>query len=183
MSAPFAALRAGLAERLELLVFVPSWSRRSATGGSESGFGDLSVGARGGFAPGRVRVAALALLTLPTGAEGFSGPTTLRGGLAAESAVGEATAFATGLVAVQERDDRLAGDLELSAGLSRAIAEGTSGFVEGYLQTRGRARDGGGARVGLTRLLGDDIQLDLYGGIDLVSPTTPVGGAGLSIRW
>lgn len=182
---PFAVVRAGLGPRTDAQALLPTWSRASADGSSQDGFGDLGLGLRHRVADGgSVRVALLGLVSLPTGDEGFSGPTAARGGAALEAGLGRATLFGTGLLALQERSTELAADLEISLGVSGSLGGRTSGFVEGFAQARGRgAADSGGALAGLGWLLAHDLHLDLYGGLDVAGPATFIGGAGLAVRW
>ncbi len=185
-----ALLRVGLSERLELRLEPGSWVESEGENGTASGLEDAALGLKleGPHRPGSSTQVALILATsLPTGEEelGSDDPHP-EAVLAASWDLTPRLGLGANLGGGEEEDEGrelLAGRASLALGID--LGGGWGAFVEGF----GLYPEGGGSEhffdAGLTRLVGEDLQVDVRAGHEVGDGGEGAwfAGAGLARRW
>lgn len=186
-----ALLRAGVANRVELRLGVPTLTLAEEGTGDVDGFGDASIGFKIGLPePGTSGVPTTAILldsTLPTG-EDHLGSSGLQPGATLAFAWELAGGLGLGANFGYERFEEEGEDLGRGTGsvaLGIPLSPSLGAFLEGFVlvpegdRTAEPFLDGG-----LTWLLDADLQLDVRAGFGLEEPAPNYFlGGGISVRW
>jgi len=185
-------VKTGLSSRLELRLGIESYQKVSQPLNDISGFGDGSLGfkvrlheGRGGTGPGSFNLTAIVFSSVPSGNREFRAAH-LKPGVMFTSDLALSPAWTLApFVQYVYTGDSSGQYSELSAGFSvvRALGERAAWFVEyfGIVAQKNYRQDTHSLGTGLTCLLADNVQIDLYGGAALngIMPDYYLG-AGLS---
>ena len=190
LTLPNSVVRLGVTSRLELRASTTGLVRTSAGGTGDSAASDVELGVKYQVASQAGRgldLAIIPMVSLPTGGRGSTRNADPSAILSAQRGFGRSalllnvkwTAPSTG-----EAADRRARILHYSASFSFPVAGRGSAFTEGVLtdtDTKG-ADTVRQANGGVSRLFGDNLELDVYGGVGL-NDAAPDWRFGAGFAW